>query len=295
MTVNTELQTQNTTKATSSYYGSAYDIQTMMQAGVHFGHQARKWCPKMLEFIYGKRNGIHIIDLRKTVEYLETAMNTLREIAAKNGRILVVCSESSMAEMIEQTVSECGQYYVTNRWFGGTLTNWGTIQISIRKLKEYQARLADTKAELTKNERKKLEREVIKLLRSLKGIMNMGALPDIIFVIGARKSHLAIKEAHKLGIKVMAILDTNCDPTLVDSPIPGNDDAKSSVGFFLSMFKRAVLDGLQATLSKSGMDASSISAFAEKKKLRSPLTNPAANNGNKGNGKSAFQAREKSE
>lgn len=213
---------------------STITMRDMLQAGVHFGHQTRYWNPKMKQYIFGARNGIHIINLEKTVECYESAMNFLSSTVAHKGKILFVGTKRAASDKVGTAAAECGQFYVDHRWLGGMLTNWKTVRQSIKRLKELEAQTQDgTLEKLTKKEALLRTRELEKLNRSLGGIKDMGGLPDALFVIDAEVEHIAIKEANNLGIPVVAIVDTNSDPDGVNYVVPGNDDAIRAVELYL--------------------------------------------------------------
>ncbi len=219
-------------------------MRDMLQAGVHFGHQTRYWNPKMKPFIFGPRNGVHIINLEKTVPMFNEALVELTRIASNNGRILFVGTKRAASEVVKAAALDCQQYYVNHRWLGGMLTNWKTVRQSIRRLKDLETQSQDgTFDKLTKKEALVRTREMEKLELSLGGIKDMGGLPDAIFVIGADHEHIAIKEANNLGIPVFAIVDTNSSPDGVDFVIPGNDDASRAIQLYLSAATTAVKEG----------------------------------------------------
>ena len=229
-------------------------LRQLLEAGVHFGHQTHRWNPKMREFIYGERNGIHIIDLTQTVPLLDAALNAMRETAAKGGRILFVGTKRQAAQPLAEAAQRCAQYYMNHRWLGGTLTNWKTVSNSINRLKTLDERLGEGATGFTKRERLALERERTKLQMSLGGIREMGGVPDMLFVIDTNKEDLAIAEAKKLGIPVVAILDSNCDPDGVTFPIPGNDDAARAISLYCDLAARAVIDGMASQMGDAGFD-----------------------------------------
>lgn len=229
----------------------------MLEAGVHFGHVTRRWNPKMEEFIFGTRQGIHILDLQQTVPMMYRAMKAVNEAVAGGGRVLWVGTKRQASEPIAEAAKRCGQYYVNQRWLGGMMTNWKTISNSIRRLKTLEEQLAEGNEDivgLTKKELLKLTREHDKLDRSLGGIKDMGGLPDIVFVLDTNKESIAIAEANKLGIPVIGVLDSNSNPAGIDFPIPGNDDSIRSITFYCDMISGAVLSGIQAEMSASGTD-----------------------------------------
>jgi len=231
-----------------------FTMRQLLEAGVHFGHHTRRWNPRMEPFIFGARNGIHILDLRQSVPMLHTALQAIRDTVAGGGRVLFVGTKRQASKQITEAAERCGQYYVNHRWLGGMLTNWRTITDSIKRLKEYEETLSQEEVGLTKKELLMRTRERDKLERALGGIKDMGGLPDIIIVIDTNKESLAIKEAEKLGIPVVAVLDSNCDPRGITFPIPGNDDAMRSISLYCSLFSDAVLDGLQEEAITSGAD-----------------------------------------
>jgi small subunit ribosomal protein S2 len=200
-------------------------MKEMLEAGVHFGHQTRRWNPKMRPYIFGKRNGIYIIDLQRTQQLFSDAVQYVEHLARHGRRILFVGTKRQAQQTMEDESRRCGQFFVTHRWLGGTLTNFVTIRGSVERLQEVEGKLDDTDALLTKKERLRLEREREKMVRNLDGIRKMQELPDALFVVDPKKEHIAVAEANKLGIPVIAIVDTNCDPEQIDYPIPGNDDA----------------------------------------------------------------------
>jgi small subunit ribosomal protein S2 len=232
-----------------------FSMRQLLEAGVHFGHQVHRWNPKMKGFIFGERSGIHILDLSQTVPLLHQALVKVRETAAKGGRVLFVGTKRQAAEAIAESAARCAQYFMNDRWLGGTLTNWATVSNSIKRLRELDEMLeAGGETGLTKKELLKVQREQVKLQRVLGGIRNMGGLPDLMFVIDTNKEAIAVKEARKLGIPVVAIIDTNCDPQEVDFPIPGNDDAARAIQLYCNLIADAVLDGLSESSMASGVD-----------------------------------------
>ncbi len=237
-----------------------FSMRQLLEAGVHYGHQTQRWNPRMAEFIYGDRNGIHIIDLTQTVPMLDAALNVIRETVAKGGRILFVGTKRQASKAIAEAAEKCAQYYMNHRWLGGTLTNWKTVSQSIQRLKHIDEVMASGAEGLTKKERLGMEREQAKLQASLGGIREMGGLPDLLFVIDVGKEDLAILEAQKLGIPVVAIVDTNCSPKGVDYVIPGNDDASRAIALYCDLVSRAALDGMSAQMGAAGID---IGALAE--------------------------------
>ncbi|MDH5530277.1 MAG: 30S ribosomal protein S2 [Paracoccaceae bacterium] len=231
-----------------------FTMRQLLEAGVHYGHQTQRWNPKMGEYIYGDRNGIHILDLTQTVPLLDAALNVIRETVAKNGRILFVGTKRQAQKAISDAAERCAQYYMNHRWLGGTLTNWKTVSQSITRLKQIDEIMAGGAEGLTKKERLGLEREQGKLQASLGGIRDMGGVPDLLFVIDVGKEDLAILEANKLGIPVVAVVDTNCSPKGVDYVIPGNDDAARAIALYCDLVSRAALDGMTAQMGAAGVD-----------------------------------------
>lgn len=230
-------------------------MRQLLEAGAHFGHQVHRWNPKMKPFIFGERSGIHIIDLSQSVPLLHQALVKVRDVAAKGGRVLFVGTKRQAADAIAEAAGRCAQYYMNDRWLGGTLTNWATVSGSIKRLRELDETLEAGEASgLTKKELLGLQREQQKLQRVLGGIRNMGGLPDLMFVIDTNKEAIAVKEARKLGIPVVAIIDTNCDPQEVDFPIPGNDDATRAIQLYCNLIADAVLDGMADSSMAAGVD-----------------------------------------
>jgi small subunit ribosomal protein S2 len=230
-------------------------MRQLLEAGAHFGHQVHRWNPKMKGFIFGERSGIHIIDLSQSVPLLHQALVKVRETAAKGGRVLFVGTKRQAADAIAEAAGRCAQYFMNDRWLGGTLTNWATVSNSIKRLRELDEMLeAGGDTGLTKKELLGVQREQQKLQRVLGGIRNMGGLPDLMFVIDTNKESIAVKEARKLGIPVVAIIDTNCDPQEVDYPIPGNDDAARAIQLYCNLIADAVLDGMADSSMASGVD-----------------------------------------
>jgi len=227
-------------------------MKELLEAGVHFGHQTRRWNPKMKPYIFGKRNGIYIIDLQKTVKLFEQVVEFVQSLAAEGKRILFVGTKRQAQEAIAEEARRCGEFFITNRWLGGTLTNFVTLRTSIERLKEIEQRLGDEASPLTKKERLRLDRERDRMIKNLEGIRDMEGLPDALFVVDPKKESIAIAEANKLGIPVIAIVDTNCDPELIDYIIPGNDDAIRAIRLFASRVADAYLEG-SGQASEGGM------------------------------------------
>jgi small subunit ribosomal protein S2 len=231
----------------------AFNMRQLLEAGVHFGHQAHRWNPKMAPFIFGSRNNIHIVDLTQTVPLLHQALVKISDTVAGGGRVLFVATKRQASEGIAEAAGRSAQYYMNHRWLGGTLTNWKTVSQSIRRLRQLDEVLAQP-AGRTKKEILTIQRERDNLNKSLGGIKDMGGTPDLLFVIDTNKEQIAIKEARKLGIPIVAIVDTNCDPDGIDFPIPGNDDAGRAITLYCDLVARAALDGLERSQAMSGVD-----------------------------------------
>ena len=231
-----------------------FSMRTLLEAGAHFGHQTHRWNPKMERYIFGSRSNIHIIDLSQSIPLLHQALVAVRDVAAKGGRVLFVGTKRQASDPVAEAAKRCAQYYMNNRWLGGTLTNWKTVSGSIQRLRELDSLLETGGEGRQKKELLTLTRERDKLELSLGGIKDMGGLPDIMFVIDTNKEAIAILEARKLNIPVIAILDTNCDPDGITYPIPGNDDAARAIQTYCDLIADAVLDGLAAGQSASGID-----------------------------------------
>lgn len=232
-----------------------FTMRQLLEAGVHFGHQAHRWNPKMGQYIFGTRNNIHIVDLAQTVPMLHAALKAVSDTVAKGGRILFVGTKRQAADGIAAAAKQSAQYYVNSRWLGGTLTNWKTISGSISRLRKLEEMLGTGgAASYTKKERLTMQRERDKLDRSLGGIKDMGGVPDLIFVIDTNKEDIAIKEARRLNIPVAAIVDTNCDPNGITYPVPGNDDAARAVSLYCDLIARACLDGISRSQGERGVD-----------------------------------------
>jgi small subunit ribosomal protein S2 len=229
-------------------------MRQLLEAGVHFGHQTHRWNPKMAPFIYGSRNNIHIIDLTQTVPLLHQALLTVSDVVSKGGRVLFVGTKRQASEAVADAAKSCAQYYVNHRWLGGTLTNWRTISNSIKRLKSLEELLQGEAHGLTKKELLQLTREKEKLERSLGGIKDMGALPDLMFVIDTNKEAIAIAEARKLHMPVVAVVDSNSDPEGISHPIPGNDDAGRAITLYCDLVSRAALDGIERAQGAVGVD-----------------------------------------
>ena len=231
-----------------------FTMRQLLEAGVHFGHQTRRWNPKMAPYLFGARNKIHIIDLQQTTPMLYRALEVIRDTVAGGGRILFVATKRQASETVAAAAVRCGQYYVNHRWLGGTLTNWKTISQSIRRLRVLDEQMAEETVGLTKKELLNLTRQRDKLDRALGGIKEMGGLPDLLFVIDTNKESIGVNEARKLGIPVVAVLDSNSDPDGITYPIPGNDDALRAINLYCDLVARAVLDGLRTEMVESGED-----------------------------------------
>ncbi len=219
-------------------------MEDLLKAGVHFGHMTRRWNPKMRDYIFMERNGIHIIDLKKTIKLLNRAYDAMREIATTGEPILFVGTKNQAKEIVKSEALRCGQPYIIERWLGGTLTNFATIKKSIRHLENLEKMVADGTVEnLTKKERLQIEREIAKMKKVFEGIQDMKRLPAAVYIVDIKKEEIAVKEALKLGIPIFAIVDTNVDPELVDYPIPGNDDSTKSIGLITRIMADAILEG----------------------------------------------------
>ena len=257
-------------------------MKELLEAGVHFGHQTRRWNPKMAPYIFGARNGIHIIDLQKTVQFFKTAYNHVVEQVADGAVVLFVGTKKQAQDAIREEAQRCGMFYVNHRWLGGMLTNFQTISRSIAKLKEFESMKEDGSIKrFPKKEILMMEKKAAKLERSLGGIKNMGRLPDIVYVVDPRKEDIAMLEARKVNITLLAIVDSNCDPTEIDLPIPGNDDAIRAIRLLTSRIADAVIEGkklaeerLQGQIDKEAAAAMAEAAARLRLRLRSPLRLP---------------------
>ena len=248
-----------------------FTMRGLLEAGAHFGHQSHRWNPKMAPYIFGARNNIHIIDLAQTVPLLHQALKLISDTVAKGGRILFVGTKRQAQDHIADAARRCAQYYINSRWLGGTLTNWKTISGSIQRLRKLEEQLGAGASGITKKERLLLTRERDKLEKALGGIKDMGGTPDLIFVIDTNKEALAIKEANRLKIPVVAILDTNCDPDGIGYPIPGNDDAGRAITLYCDLIARAAIDGISRSQGSSGMDLGAEEAPEIEPALEAPL------------------------
>ncbi|MCA3509397.1 MAG: 30S ribosomal protein S2 [Rhodobacter sp.] len=240
-----------------------FSMRQLLEAGVHYGHQTARWNPKMGEYIYGDRNGIHIIDLTQTVPLLDAALNVVRDTVARGGRILFVGTKRQAQKPIAEAADKCAQFYMNHRWLGGTLTNWKTVSQSIQRLKQLDELMGQGAEGMTKKERLNMEREQSKLQASLGGIREMGGTPDLLFIIDVGKEDLAILEAQKLGIPVIGVVDTNCSPKGVDYIIPGNDDAARAIQLYCDLVARAALDGMTAQMGAAGIDLGALEVAPE--------------------------------
>jgi small subunit ribosomal protein S2 len=239
-------------------------MKELLEAGVHFGHQTKRWNPKMKEYIFGERNGIYIIDLQKTLKMFKEASNFVRDLAAEGKTVMFVGTKRQAQDAIAEEATRCRMYYVNQRWLGGLLTNWVTVQKSVKRLKELDDMATDGRYELLpKKEVIKLERERKHLQANLAGIKEMSRLPDAVFVIDSNKEQIAVREARKLGIPVVAVVDTNCDPSEVDYVIPGNDDALRAIRLFASKIADSAVEGNQAATDKQAADLRDAAAVSE--------------------------------
>jgi small subunit ribosomal protein S2 len=239
-------------------------MRQLLESGVHFGHHTRRWNPKMAPYIFGVRNGIHVIDLEQTEPMLHQGLQAIRDVVAGGGRVLLVGTKRQAQEPVADAAKRCGQYYVNYRWLGGMLTNFKTISQSIKRLRELEERISQEQTGLTKRELLELTRDRDKLERALGGIKEMGGLPDILFVIDTNKEAIAVAEANTLRIPVVAILDSNSSPDGIAYPIPGNDDAMRAIHLYCDLVAGSVLDGLQAELAASGVDIGARPDLAER-------------------------------
>jgi small subunit ribosomal protein S2 len=249
----------------------AYTMRQLLEAGVHFGHQNHRWNPKMAPFIFGARNNIHIIDLAQTVPLLHQALVKVSDVVAGRGRVLFVGTKRQASDAIAEAAKRSAQYYINHRWLGGTLTNWKTISQSIRRLKQLDEMLAGEAKGRTKKEILQLTRARNSLTKSLGGIKEMGGLPDLLFVIDTNKEEIAIAEARRLNIPIVAIVDTNCDPDGIDFPIPGNDDAGRAITLYCDLIARAALDGLERGQVEAGVDVGAAEAPPEEPVANLPV------------------------
>ena len=244
-----------------------FSMRQLLEAGVHYGHQTARWNPKMGPYIYGDRNGIHILDLTQTVPLLDQALKVVRDTVAKGGRILFVGTKRQAQKPVAEAAERCAQFYMNHRWLGGTLTNWKTVSQSIARLKTIDELLGAGGEGLTKKERLGMERDQAKLQASLGGIREMGGTPDLIFVVDVGKEDLAILEAQKLGIPVVGIVDTNNSPKGVDYVIPGNDDAARAIQLYCELIAKAALDGMSAQMGAAGIDLGALETAPEEEAI----------------------------
>lgn len=254
----------------------AFSMRQLLEAGAHFGHQTHRWNPRMGPYIFGDRNGIHILDLGQTAPMLQRALQAVSDVLADGGRILFVGTKRQASEPIAEAARNSAQYYVNSRWLGGMLTNWNTISNSIKRLKYLEEVLVSADSGLTKKERLLRTRELDKLERALGGIKNMPGLPSMMFVVDTNKEAIAIKEAQRLGIPVVALLDTNCSPDGITYPIPGNDDAGRSVALFCDLISRAALDGISRNKTGLGVDLGAADVAPVEQVLEDAPVEPAA-------------------
>jgi len=241
----------------------AFNMRELIEAGVHFGHKTKRWNPRMAPFIYGVRNDIHIIDLGKTVPMLHAALSAVRDTIAKNGRILFVGTKRQATDPIAEAARRCGQYYINRRWLGGLLTNWNTIQVSIKTLRKIEEQLIQPNVGFTKKELLSMQRQRDKLEASLGGIKDMGGRPDLLFIIDTNKEEIAVKEAQKLGIPIVAIIDSNCTVDGITYPIPGNDDSTRAIHLYCRLISDAVIDGIQQSMAATAEDLGAREDVAE--------------------------------
>lgn len=245
-------------------------IRDLAGAGVHFGHKISRWNAKMAPYIYGvhQENRIHILDLRKTLPLLNTAMKALYDVASQGGRILFVGTKFQASDIIASEAVRCGQYYVNHRWLGGMLTNWGTVSSSIKTLVQYEKILSDEETTLTKKELGNIEKKRQKLEKSLGGIREMGAVPDILFILDTNKEHIAVKEAKKLNVPLVAVLDTNSDPDDITYPVPGNDDSRKSIELYCKLAADSILAGIESSLARSGIKIDGVKDSEDKLEMK---------------------------
>ena len=241
------------------------NIKQLLEAGVHLGHKTLRWNPKMKKYIFGEKNSIHIIDLTQTVNYFKTALQQVHNCIASGGKILIVSTKKQASEQVSTLANETGQFFVNYRWLGGMLTNWNTIQNSIKRMKNLEKKLSEDNSGFTKKEILKFGKEKDKLKRSLGGIAEMKKIPDLIFIIDTNIESLAVNEAKKLGIPIIAILDTNSDPTGINFPIPGNDDARRSINLYCDLLKETIIDA-EKLIAKKDSDNSELSEEKKDKK-----------------------------
>lgn len=254
----------------------AFNMRELIEAGVHFGHRTKRWNPRMAPYLFGVRNDIHIIDLGKTVPMLHAALNAVRDVTGGNGRVLFVGTKRQAAEPIAEAAKRCGQYYINQRWLGGLLTNWTTIQNSIKTLKKLDEQLLQENSGFTKKELLSMTRDRNKLEASLGGIKDMGGLPDLIFIIDTTKEDLAVQEAQKLGIPVIAVVDSNASLDGINYPIPGNDDSTRAIQLYCRLVSDAALSGIQKSLMASGADMGAAADISSLPTMRDAAANAKA-------------------
>lgn len=242
-----------------------FTMRELLEAGVHFGHKTFRWNPRMEPYIFGVRNNVHILDLQQTVPMLHKALVAVREVVAKNGRVLFVGTKRQASNILAENARRSGQYFVNHRWLGGMLTNWNTVSESIKTLQDIEKKLNDPEVKYSKKERLKLERERDKLELSLGGIRDMGGIPDILFIVDTNKEKIAVTEAKKLGIPVIAIVDSNSNPEDIDYPIPGNDDSLRAITLYCQLIADAALGGIEASVGATVPVANKPKQAAEKK------------------------------
>ena len=251
-------------------FRSNFNIKTLLEAGVHFGHKKNLWNPKMEEYIYGIKNKVHIVDLRKTAPLLFDALKVIYSVALQNGRILFVNTKRQSTDIVQEAASRCGQYYVNHRWLGGMLTNWSTVSSSIKTLKKYEEILEEGGDSYTKKELLNFSRKKEKLERAIGGIRNLDGIPDILFIIDVKTHAIAVQEAKKLNIPIIAVVDTNSTPERIDYVIPGNDDARKSIELYCNLVADTVLAGIQESLASSEIDSKNESPKDKKDESKKP-------------------------
>ncbi len=230
-----------------------FTMRQLLEAGVHYGHNTRRWNPKMAPYIFGERSGVHVLDLQQTVPMLYRALEVAREIVKSGGRVLFVGTKVQGSDIVKEAANRCGQYYINHRWLGGLLTNWKTVNQSIKSLKQMREDLQNP-GRMTKKEVLKLQREHDKLELAIGGIADMGGLPDMLFILDTNKEAIAVQEASRLGLPIVGIIDSNSTPDLITYPVPGNDDATRAIRLYCDLMAEAVLDGLQQSMISAGID-----------------------------------------
>ena len=253
-----------------------YSMRQLLEAGVHFGHQTRRWNPRMAPYLFGVRNGVHIIDLQQSVPLLHRALEEIQRVVASGGRVLFVGTKRQASDAVAEAARRCGQYFVNHRWLGGMLTNWNTVSHSIKRLRALDEQLSSENTGLTKKEMLSLTRERLKLDRALGGIKDMGGLPDLLFIIDTNKESIAVQEANKLKIPVAAVIDSNSDPVGITFPIPGNDDALRAITLYCDLVARSVLSGIREEVARAGGDVGALDAPAEDLPADAPAEQAAA-------------------